>query len=141
MKCAICYEKFFTPKTEEEFKKIYKENFKNNNYDEIMKFDNLLITSKHNNTYICPTPNCKCLICCDCWIKITHNGKNLMEAEEDDMPSTYDYFKCPYCRQIDWKYYMNNVFNELQKKLLSEEEFIYAVYKRLFPDFTDELDI
>ena len=64
-----------------------------------------------------------------------------MEAEEDDMPSTYDYFKCPYCRQIDWKYYMNNVFNELQKKLLSEEEFIYAVYKRLFPDFTDELDI
>ena len=123
MECAICYEKFFTPKTEEEFKKKYKENVKN------------------NNTHICPTPNCKCLICCDCWIKITHNGKNLMEAEEDDMPSTYDYFKCPYCRQIDWKYYMDNVFNELQKKLLSEEEFIYAVYKRLFPDFTDELDI
>jgi hypothetical protein len=141
MECAICYEKFFTPKTPEEFKKIYKENVKNNNYDEIMKFDNLLITTKHNNTHICPTPNCKCLICCDCWIKITHNGKRVDEMTEDDIPSTYDYFKCPYCRHIDWKYYMNNVFNELQKRVLGEEEFLKVFFKKCFPDFPDELDI
>lgn len=133
MECAICYEKFFTPKTKEEFEKVYKENVKNNDYDEIMKFKNLLITSKHNYTHTCPTPNCECIICSDCWIKITHNGKNLMEADEDNMPSIYDLFKCPYCTQIDWKDYMNNVFNELQKKVLGEDEFIKAVYKRLFP--------
>ena len=40
-----------------------------------------------------------------------------------------------YCRQIDWKYYMNNVFNELQKKVLGEEEFIEGFYKRCFPEF------
>ena len=134
MECAVCYEKFFTPKTQEELEKIYKENVKNNDYDEIIKFNNLLITPKHNNTHSCSTPNCECLICGNCWIKITHNGKNLMEADEDDMPSKYDYFECPYCRQIDWKDYMNNVFNELQVKVLGHEEAVEAIYKRFFPE-------
>jgi hypothetical protein len=134
MECAICYETFFKPKTQEEIEKAYKENVKNNNYDEIMKFKGLLITPKHNYTHSCPTPNCECIICGDCWIKITHNGKSIDEMTNDDMPSIYDYFKCPYCRQIDWKYYMDNVFNELQKKLLSEEEFILEIYKKYFPE-------
>jgi hypothetical protein len=30
---------------------------------------------------------------------------------------------------------MNNVFNELQKKVLGEEEFIEGFYKRCFPEF------
>ena len=58
-----------------------------------------------------------------------------MEATLDDMPSIYDYFKCPYCRQIDWKDYMNNVFNELQQKVLGEEEFNELFYKKCFPEF------
>ncbi len=103
MECAVCCEEIFAPKTQEELEKIYKENVKNNDCDEIIKFTNLLITPKHNNTHICPTPNCGCSICGNCWIKITHNGKNLIEANEDNVPSKYDYFKCPYCRQIDWK--------------------------------------
>jgi len=135
MECAICYEKFFTPKSQKEFEKIYNEIVKNNNYNEILKFKNLLITPKHNNTHSCSTPNCECLICMDCWIRITHKGKGIDEMTEDDMPSIYDKFKCPYCRQIDWKDYMNNVFNELQKKVLGEEEFIEAFYKRCFPEF------
>ena len=135
MECAICFEKFFTPKTKEELEKIYNENVKNNTYDEIINFENLLITSKHNTTHTCPTSNCPCIICRECWIKITHNGKSADEMTLDDMPSIYDYFECPFCRQIDWKYYMNNVLNELQKKVLGEEEFLEVIYKRCFPEF------
>ena len=135
MECAVCYEKFFTPKTQEEVEKIYKENVKNNDYDEIIKINNLLITSKHNNTHTCSTPNCECLICGNCWIKITHNLIWKKEAHDDDIPSMYDYFECPYCRQVNWKDYMNNVFNELQKKVLGEDEFIEEFYKRYFPEF------
>ena len=135
MECAICYEKFFTPKSQKEFEKIYNENVKNNNYNEIMKFKNLLITPKHNDTHSCSTPNCECLICGDCWIHITHKGRGFDEMTEADMPSIYDKFICPYCRQIDWKYYMNNVFTELQKKNLGEEEFIEAFFTRCFPEF------
>ena len=135
MECAICYEKFFQPNTQKEFETLYKENVKNDDYNEIVKFENYLITHRHNTTHKCSTPNCNCIICCDCWIKITHNGKNIDEMTEDDMPSIYDYFECPYCRQVDWKYYMNNVFNELQKKVLGEEEFIKTFYKKCFPEF------
>ena len=135
MECAICYEKFFTPKTKEELKKMYEENVKNNDYNEVMKFENLLITSKHNTNHSCPTPTCECIICGDCWIKITHNGKSIDEIMEDDMPSIYDYVECPFCRQIDWKYYMNYVFNELQQKVLEEEEFYKVFYKKCFPEF------
>jgi hypothetical protein len=132
MECAICYEKFFRPTSEKEFEKMYKENVKNNTYYEIMKFKNLLITFNHNTNHYCLTPNCECIICRDCWIKITHNGKSLVEMTEDDMPSIYDYFECPFCKQIDWKDYMNNVLNELQKKVLGEKEFNEVFYKKIF---------
>jgi hypothetical protein len=135
MKCAICFEKFFSPETKEEFEEIYKKNVKNNDYSEMMRFKNLLMTSKHNDTHTCSIPSCGCLICGDCWIKITHKGKDIMEATLDDMPSIYDYFICPYCRNIDWKYYMKNVFNELQQKVLGEEEFYKLFYKKCFPEF------
>jgi hypothetical protein len=61
-----------------------------------MKFKNLLITPKHNDTHSCSTPNCECLICGDCWIHITHKGRGFDEMTEADMPSIYDKFKCPY---------------------------------------------
>lgn len=129
MECAICFEKFFRPNTQEELEIMYKENVKN--YDDIIKFKNLLITSKNNETHICSTPNCECVICGDCWIKIIFKGKDIMDATEDDFPNKFDYFRCPYCRIIDWKYYMKNVFNELQEKILGNEEFIKIICKRI----------
>ena len=130
MECAICYEKFFIPKTQEEFERIYEENVKNNNYDEIQKFLNLVITSKHNTTHSCSTPNCECFICEDCWIKVTY-GKSIDEMTEEDMSNNF-HFKCPHCRQVDWKDCMNNVFNELQSKVLGEEEALEVIYRRCF---------
>ena len=124
MECAICYEKFFTPKTKAELEGLIDENIKNKSYKEIEKFKNLLITNKHNETHTCSTPKCECIICGDCWIKITHKGKIIDEIKDDDFPNISDKFVCPYCKIIDWKYYMNNVFNELQKKVLGEEGFI-----------------
>jgi len=129
MECAVCFEKFFTPNTQEELEIMYKENVKN--YDDMIKFKNLLITSKNNETHICSIPNCECVICGDCWIKITHKGKDIMDATEDDFPSKFDYFRCPYCRMIDWKYYMKNVFNELQEKILGHEEFIKLICQKI----------
>ena len=132
MECVVCYEKFFIPKSQEELEKIYKENVKNNNYAEIIKFENLLITPKHNNTHSCSTPNCRYLICRDCWINTT-------EIIEDDIITNTNFlFECPYCRQIDWKYYMNTVFNELQKKVLGEREFNAIFYKRCFTELDEE---
>ena len=58
-----------------------------------------------------------------------------MEATLDDIPSIYDYFRCPYCRNIDWKDYMKNVLNELQKKVLGEEEFNELLFKKYFPEY------
>lgn len=109
MKCAICCKKFFKPKTQEELEKIIEENIENYDYDEVMKFEDFLITSKHNTTHSCSTPNCECLICRGCWIRITPNGKSIDQMIENDMPSIYNYFKCPFCKQINWKNYMNNV--------------------------------
>lgn len=126
---------FLYLKQKRNLKKYIKKNVKNNDYSEIMKFKNLLITSKHNETHTCSSPNCGCLICRDCWFKITHKGKDDMEATLDDMPSIYDYFRCPYCRNIDWKDYMKNVLNELQKKVLGEEEFNELLFKKCFPEY------
>jgi hypothetical protein len=54
MECAICYEKFFTPKNKEELEKIYNEIVKNpNDYKEFLKFKNLVITPNHKQPYIC----------------------------------------------------------------------------------------
>jgi len=116
MKCAICYENFFTPKSKEEFEKLWQENVPNETCEEIMIFRNLLITSKCNNTHYCSIPNCKCLICGDCWAKITHRDDNW------GLPRICDYFKCPYCREVDWKDYMSDVLFELQKKVLGGDE-------------------
>jgi hypothetical protein len=139
MKCAVCYERFFTPKTQDELEKIYKENIKNNDYDEFMKFTNLLITPKHNETYTCPTPSCECLICRDCWIKITSSKRiNKVEEEEDedeydeDATSDHGYFQCPYCRQIDWKDCMNTVFIELRAKVFGED--VFTITKTIYRD-------
>lgn len=131
MECSICYEKFFTPKTKEELHCLINENIKNKSYKEIEKFKNLLITNNHNETHTCPTPNCQCITCGDCWIKITHKGKSINEATQDDFSSINDFFVCPYCKNVDWKYYMNNVFNELQIKVLGYDVYIDLLTSKL----------
>lgn len=55
-----------------------------------------------------------------------------MEATLDDMPCIYDYFRCPYCRNIDWKDYMKKVLNELQEKVVGEEEFNELLFNKCF---------
>jgi len=132
MECAICYEKFFTPKTKEELKCLL---YEKSSYKEIEMFKNLLITNKQNETHACSTPNCKCIICRDCWIKLTHKGKDIDEMTVDDMPTINNKFVCPCCKIIDWKYYMNNVFNELQEKALGEEVFHELLFSKCFNDF------
>jgi len=132
MECAICFDKFFRPTSQEELEKMYKENVKYNDYNDMIKFQNLLITPKNNETHICSTHNCECVICGSCWIKITHKGKDVLDATEDDMPSKHELFVCPFCRNIDWKYYMNtNVLTELQLKVLGTEEFCKLIYKKI----------
>ena len=99
---------------------------KDNN--EIMKLRNLLITPNHNTTHVCSTPNCSCIICENCWIKVTHKGKDWDTITENDMPTIYDKFVCPYCRNVDWKDYMNNVLHELRFKILTNEEIISDLF-------------
>jgi hypothetical protein len=116
MECAICFEKFFTPKSKEEFVN-WLHNKKVNRLEGNMF--NLLVTSKHNNNHRCYIENCQCIICGDCWDKITKQKKD----------NQTQYFKCPYCRNIDWKEYMNNVFDELQIKVLGDEEYFKQMYE------------
>ena len=140
MECSICYEKFLIPRNDKEFIQMYKEIVKNNDLNEIMHFNNLIIMPKYdNNIYICSTQNCNCIICKDCVIKLTHNGKNILEITNEDIPTKYDYFKCPYCRNIDWKDYMKNVFNELQEKILGKEKFIEIYINKHFPDIVNDM--
>ena len=124
MDCAICYEKFFINKKEEELDKIFEDAVMKNDYNELTRLNYLIITPHHNTTHICSTPNCECIICHNCWFKITHKGKGMFEATDDDAPNMYDKFICPYCRNVDWKDYMNNVFHELRVKLLTREEMV-----------------
>ena len=135
MECPICYEKFIIPKTnaelQEEIKKMNKifegPEEHSDKCNKLFHFENLLISPKHNPTHACSTPNCNCIICGNCWERITCGGTNFQDMEP---PSIYKTFKCPYCRNIDWKYYMNNVFNELQIKVLGLEEFGNLMWKK-----------
>lgn len=137
MECSICYEKFFTPTTKEELKQIYNEIVKTNDVKEFMKFDSLVITPNHNTTYKCSTQNCHAIICAECYTKITCNGKDFDDIDIDDIPSKYDTFICPYCRNIDWKIYMDKVLDDLQYKVLGKEA-IKLITERRFPEFKDK---
>lgn len=130
MECAICYEIFFKPNTEEELReaiKNYKEEMitMKNDIEKMIehgqKFKALLITPTNNTLHRCPTPNCECIICAICWDKINENRRNVHS------------YKCPYCRQIDWKLYMNYVLDTLQIKVLGINEFSKIYVRRCFP--------
>jgi len=126
MECSICYESFFLPKSNEDYKfKNLPENLKKNSYINLSAIRNLLITDKYNSTYKCPIENCDSIICQKCWTSLLYNSvlqkksirNNLSDAEEgrdddddgdDDDLDIYYLFSCPYCRNIDWKQYMSN---------------------------------
>jgi hypothetical protein len=74
MECAICYERFLTPKTKKEFAALLNEHVKQNDDEEIERFLNLIITPRHNNTHTCTTPMCESLFCLNCWGKIKRGG-------------------------------------------------------------------
>jgi len=120
MECAICFEKFFTPISKEELVD-WLEDKKNNRVEGNMF--NLLVTSKHNNNHRCYIENCHCVICGDCWDKITQQKNDNVQ-----------YFRCPYCRNIDWKEYMTNVFVELKIKVLGEEEYFKLMYELIMSE-------
>jgi len=131
MECYICYNKIFIPKTSEEhnelkkrFMKLYKDITGTYKICELIKFKGCIITDKNNPTYKCPTPNCNSIICGNCFIKLTHNGKDLIDITDDDLPDWNDIIVCPYCREKDWKYYMkNNVLDQLQRQILKNDEY------------------
>jgi hypothetical protein len=134
MECSICFEKFFRPTNKEELQKIRDENIKDkNNEEDNFRFYNFVITPTHNMTYKCPTNNCECILCCECYTKYTCNGKDMNNMTDEDMPSKYDTFCCPFCRNIDWKSYMERVFDELQYKVLGDDA-LNLIMKRKFPE-------
>ena len=89
------------------------------------KIQGLLINNKTNdvmntNIFKCHTPGCNVLFCYTCYNKIKKN------SDYDDESEPYSYnnkFKCPYCRNIDFKDYMkHNVLNQMMCKILTPEE-------------------
>lgn len=134
MECTICFEKFFMPNTKEECKKFIEGNLdiNQNRHKELMRLWSLIVTPSYNTTHKCYIPNCECIICDWCWTRIRYRGKDSTDATLDDIPSIYDYFVCPCCRNIDWKYYMTNVFRELQIRVLGKEEFHKLMCEKMF---------
>ena len=128
MECVICCEKYYYPKSQEELsERLHQaiDGLPNGGpiwYSAIEKFKALLITQKHNTIHQCYNPKCGCLTCDYCWSRYVNNGKEQNNKTVDDMPGIYDTFKCPYCREIDWKFYYGNVLQELEKTVLGMDE-------------------
>ena len=124
MECAICYDKIFKPTTDKEYDEV-KKIMMNLNTENMQKFKMQIITNKNNPTYKCNTPKCKFIICGNCFIKLTHNGKDLEHITDNDLPTWNSTIICSYCRQVNWKYYMkNNVLDQLQRKILKKKKYI-----------------
>jgi hypothetical protein len=127
MECAICLENFVLPRTNEDLDRWYNEKCKTKDSIERKKLENLLITKTHNQTHACPNPSCTCLICGDCWRTITNNGQG----------GSTEYFVCPYCRHIDWKYSMIIVLVELQRTVLGYEKYNEILLRKFFPQLDE----
>jgi hypothetical protein len=136
MECSICFEKFIFPNSNEEsFETLYS-NYKKDEiideYKKLINFKHLIITTKHDSTIKCETPNCNSTLCNNCFTKLTFNGKELEDAYEEDFPSENTLFKCPFCRQVYYKYYMKvNILNELLEKVLGVEKYRKYMIKKL----------
>jgi uncharacterized protein with PIN domain len=120
--CCICYEELIYTTDAIEFKQLHFEYLERNKHMEkhktIMNFINLSI----HNSQTCENEKCKSIVCGNCWTKILLNGKELLDATDEDQPNNHDLYKCPLCRQVYWKYHMKqNVHCELIMKVLKGE--------------------
>jgi len=131
MECSLCYEKFIYPNSSIELEELF-ENYNNinssiNERENFIKFMNFVITTRHNRTMQCETEKCNSIICFNCWTKYTDRENESIDGSFD---KTLD--KCPFCRQVYWKYYMKNiVHSELLMKVLNEDEFINIIMEKM----------
>lgn len=134
MECSICFEKFIFIKSKEDWdtekKKFYKKY--ENTFDKEDKFADSKIFWRfrgllNTSTKKCETLNCDCILCDECWFRIRTNGKKMYDADFDDFLEPNDLYRCPLCRQVDWKYQMERVHSELLQKLLSKDELIEII--------------
>ena len=58
----------------------------------------------------------------------------MTQEELDELEySTITNYKCPFCRNIDWKDYMKKVvLTQLQSHILTDDEYYNRVFERLF---------
>lgn len=138
MNCSICYEKFINPEDfePEEFRKMIKEsNWTNGvwDYKKSITFQNL--TAKPIK---CNTNNCDAIFCLGCYYKIKRSAMWIEKAERGVIPDSAridgismpveeaeeygfdfnDIFKCPYCRNNNYKDYLSsNVFPQMLGKI------------------------
>lgn len=105
--CSICYEKFITKDELKNYYDTHKDNL------DIEKFFDLKDLVLNDKTYMCPTENCSTFICDKCHRKLI----DICEIENDEP------FKCPYCRQTDWKLYFDGVLGNLLIKTIGIEKF------------------
>lgn len=129
MECSICYEKFITVNSFEEFK-ILMGSVDKKDVSGFVKFQHMI-----NKPFICCIDTCKS-ICCDGCISNIRTGGNIMDMTEEDIEELEDQtihnYKCPFCRNIDWKGYMKTVvLNQLQSQILTDDEYYNQVFERL----------
>ena len=117
MNCSICYENFVNPEDfePEEFRKMIKEsNWTKGVYDykKSYTFQNLTAPPMK-----CNTNNCEAIFCLGCYYKIKQSARWIEKAEEFGFDNN-DIFKCPYCRNNDYKDYLSsNVFPQMLGKI------------------------
>lgn len=120
MEFSICYEQFMQPTSDETCEEV-RENFMslhNDDNDKHIKCMALLMLPKMTPRYRCQNDKC-CVYICDYCYENTINEKEL--------------FKCPYCRNYDYKTYMIiNVLRELQVKVMGEDGFRKWYMKQLW---------
>ena len=106
MSCSICYEKFFNPKNYKEFLNMLRINVPkdcsgNLIAHKLFKFLGLLCWGTKSRPHICSITACSVQICGECF---------------DELTTRSSLYKCPYCRNIDWKLYKQEyVLKELLK--------------------------
>jgi hypothetical protein len=119
MECSICFDKFISPKTEQEFKNLVTDMvIKSDSKEAADRFHGLLLTESDPMPFTCFNENCDVLICGNCCAKVLPKDK-------------YSVYKCSHCRMEDWKLYMSqNVILELLIVVLGQTKALEYVFQR-----------
>lgn len=136
-KCCICFREWFKNKEDakQEYEKILK--IRDTNEDEfiekIIDFESFI----KGPEYKYPTNGCDAEICLTCFGKLNEgedmDGLSFTKSLIYDEP-----YKCPYCRNIDWKFHMNGVLHYVMIKSYEKmnKDYIKDVYmKKYFSKF------